>query len=571
LFGSILVNSDQADASLAKTDGHAEKVGGTLMKGIGTAAKWGLGLATAAGAGAIALFGMASKASEAAATIDDVAQRTNLSAKTLQEFKHAAEMSGFSMDTIAGSAVKLTATMGKYAEGNKGTIADFEQLGLSAMGANGKLKSTDEMFPQIIAKLAGMTDITERNTLAMSIFGKSAMDMAPLLNGGAEGVKKLTDEAHKMGLVMSDETVAAGAKFDDSLTLVKSSLGALVTKVGVEALPIVQQMLEWFTANMPTIQMVASTAFDVIGTTVSTVGGFITNTLMPAFNALWSWIEPNIPAIKETIKTTFDVIKTVIDDASNAVKAVIDWVVKFKDILIPLGIGVAAGAVTFGIYTLAMNAAAIATGIWSTVTGIATVVGGAFAAVMAFITSPIGIVVIAIGLLVAAGILLYKNWDVVKAKATEIFGAIGKFIGGVVDGIKNGFKGMVNGVISGLNFMISALNKLKFTIPDWVPGLGGKGFGFSIPKIPSFSVGTRYLPKDMIVQAHKGEMIVPESENPYANSGGSILNNNNSTKTPITLQLMLQNGKAIAEFIVDDLDSIMGNKNKINGRGVGIA
>lgn len=46
----------------------------------------------------------------------------------------------------------------------------------------------------------------------------------------------------------------------------------------------------------------------------------------------------------------------------------------------------------------------------------------------------------------------------------------------------------------------------------------------STPKAraPMFAVGTRYLPSDMIIQAHKGEAIIPESENPYANSGGSI-------------------------------------------------
>lgn len=546
---------------MARTDEHAEKVGGTFLKGIGTAAKWGVGIVAAAGAGAMALFGMASKASEAAATIDDVAQRTNLSAKTLQEFKHAAEMSGFSMDTIASSAVKLTATMGKYAEGNKGTIADFEQLGLSAIGANGKLKSTDEMFPQIIAKLAGMTDITERNTLAMSIFGKSAMDMAPLLNGGAEGVKQLTDEAHKMGLVMSDEAVAAGAKFDDSLTLVKSSLGALVTKVGVEALPIVQSMLEWFTASMPTIQAVAGTAFDIVGTGVSAVGGFISNVLLPAFTSLYDWIAPNIPAIKETVKTTFDVIKTAIEAASTSIGDSVDWCVKFKDVLIPLGVGIAAAGVTFGIYTLAINAAKLATTIWTTVTGIATTAGTAFGAVMAFITSPIGIVVIAIGSLVAAGVLLYKNWDVVKAKATEIFGSIGKFIGGITDGIKSGFKGMVNGVISGLNFMVNALNKLKFTVPDWVPGIGGKGFGFNIPNIPSFAVGTRYLPEDMLIQAHKGEMIIPKSENPYANSGnGQTLPSGGIT---FIIESFVNNRKEDTEELMEEMAFIMKKKGLV--------
>lgn len=552
LFGSILINSDEADKSLQKTDKHAESVGGTLAKGIGTAAKWGLGLATAATAGAGALFGMATKASEACANIDDVAQRTNLSAKTLQEFKHAAEMSGFSMDNIEGAAKKLTVTMGNYASGNKETINAFKQLGLSAEGTNGKLKSTDEMFPSIIGKLADMKDITERNALGVKFFGKSFMDMAPMLNDGSAGVKELTDEAHKMGLVMSDESVKAGAKFDDSLTLVKSSLGALVTKVGVEALPIVQSMLDWVTAHMPQIQAITSVAFDVIKVAVQAVGDFITNTLIPTFINLYNWIEPNIPAIKQTMQDTFELIKKVIDDVSTAIGIVIDWCIKYKDILIPLGAGITAAGIAFGIYTLVMEAVTLAT-------TIATAASTAFGAVLAFITSPIGIVVIAIGLLVAAGVLLYKNWDVVRAKATEIFGAIGSFVGGVIDGIKSGFHGMVNGVISGLNFMIRALNKLKFTVPDWVPVIGGGGFGFNIPTIPSFAIGTKYLPDDMLIQAHEGEMIVPKAENPYANSGdGKTLPSGGFT---LKIENFVNNRTQDVESLATELAFYMKQKN----------
>lgn len=322
LVGRILVDSDDAEQSLQRTDNHAEKVGGTLGKSIGTAVKWGIGITTAVTGVGAGLFAMASKASEAGAEIDDIAQRTNLSAKTLQEFKHAAEMSGIGIETIEGSAKKLTITMGKYADGNKGTVSAFKELGLSAEGTNGKLKSTDEMFPQIIAKLADMKDITERNNLAVKIFGKSAMDMAPMLNGGSAGVKQLTDEAHKMGLVMSDESVQAGAKFDDTLTVVKASLGALVTKIGVEVLPIAQKMMEWVSDHMPEIQAVTSKVFDVIGVAVQAVGKFISNVLVPAFQALWDWIEPNIPAIKKLIEDAFNTIKDLTESVIKIIKTI---------------------------------------------------------------------------------------------------------------------------------------------------------------------------------------------------------------------------------------------------------
>ena len=649
------------------------------MKGIGTAAKWGVGLATAAGAGALALFGMATKASEAAANIDDVAQRTNLSNKTLQEFKHAAEMSGFSMDTIEGSAKKLTKTMGAYKDGNKATVDAFKELGLSAVGTNGKLKSTDEMFPQIIAKLADMKDITERDTISMAIFGKSAMDMGPMLNGGSKGIKDLTDEAHKMGLVMSDETVLAGAKFDDTLTAIKSSLGALVNKIGAEVLPIAQVMLQWVTDHMPQIQAITSKAFDVIGNLIKWVGGFITNTLIPAFNSArdaWGFFIDGINKDGDP-EALLGSWQYWIYKIGAAISSVVDWCLKYKAILIPLVAGIAAGAITFGLYSLALGIASTATTVWASVTAFATSVGVAFGAVMAFVTSPIGLVIIAIGILVAIFVLAYNHidgfraivqssWAFIQAKTKEVFqdyimpfikdqlmplfqkvfttigdvvkstfalmgwawdfilkpiltillfyiqnvlvptwkmafsiigGAVSSifstignlwsnslkpifngildFISGVFtgnwrkawDGIISIFSGIwggikaiakapINFIIGGLNGFINGINKIK--IPDWVPGLGGKGF--NIPHIPSFAVGTRYLPEDMLIQAHKGEMIVPKSENPYANSGGKVNNNANNNQPFIIITQL--DGKEIARTIVDPMSEELERKRQ---------
>ena len=114
--------------------------------------------------------------------------------------------------------------------------------------------------------------------------------------------------------------------------------------------------------------------------------------------------------------------------------------------------------------------------------------------------------------------LLVNQWTNTWTTMRDVVYGAGDFIGGIISGIKSGFKGMVNGVIGGLNTMIRGLNKLSFTVPDWVPGFGGDSFGFNLGEIPSYAVGTRYLPSDMLIQAHEGEMIVPKSENPYANS-----------------------------------------------------
>ncbi|TCX51924.1 phage tail tape measure protein [Dehalobacter sp. 14DCB1] len=114
----------------------------------------------------------------------------------------------------------------------------------------------------------------------------------------------------------------------------------------------------------------------------------------------------------------------------------------------------------------------------------------------AFIASPIGWIVLGIAALIAAGVLLYKNWDVIKAKAADLWA-----------GIQAGFKTFINFIISGLNFMINGINSLGVDIPDWVPLVGGKRLGFSIPEIPMLASGSTNAPETFIAGERGPELI----------------------------------------------------------------
>jgi phage-related protein len=332
LMGSILLNDNGVSEQLDEIDKKAEKTDSTLQKGLSSATKWGLGLVASAGAGAVALFGMATKASEAGAEIDDISQRTNISSKSLQEFKYIAEQSGFGLETIEGSAKKLTKTMGNYAEGNKSVVDAFKELGVSATDSHGKLRTTNDVFPELISSLADMEDITKRDTLSMAIFGKSAMDMGPMLNEGSAGIEAMKIKANELGLVMSVDSIEAGAKFDDMMTGVKASMSAMVTKVGSEVLPIAQKMLEWTMAHMPQIQAIASVAFEVIGDVVKAVGKIIVDGLIPTFTKLYDWIEPYLPKIKEIAVNAFTSIGDIFKSISTFIKDnVVPIFIKMKD------------------------------------------------------------------------------------------------------------------------------------------------------------------------------------------------------------------------------------------------
>lgn len=74
-------------------------------------------------------------------------------------------------------------------------------------------------------------------------------------------------------------------------------------------------------------------------------------------------------------------------------------------------------------------------------------------------------------------------WNSLKTTVTNIFNGIWKTIKGVINSILGGIEGMANGVIKGINKVIGAMNGLSFDIPDWVPGMGGKTFGFNISEL----------------------------------------------------------------------------------------
>jgi tape measure domain-containing protein len=98
----------------------------------------------------------------------------------------------------------------------------------------------------------------------------------------------------------------------------------------------------------------------------------------------------------------------------------------------------------------------------------------------------------------------------------DIFEQFKENITGIWDSIWKGIKSVINFIIRGLNILIKGLNSISFSIPDWVPVIGGKSFGFNIKPIPELATGTNYIPQDMFAYLHEGEAVVPKKYNPDA-------------------------------------------------------
>jgi len=103
------------------------------------------------------------------------------------------------------------------AKDGTGPAADaYKELGVSIRDSSGHLRDSEDIWTDAITALGGIENETERDALAMTIFGKSAMELNPLITAGADNLAALADEANRVGAVMSEEDVEALDKFSDS-------------------------------------------------------------------------------------------------------------------------------------------------------------------------------------------------------------------------------------------------------------------------------------------------------------------------------------------------------------------
>lgn len=259
LFGSILIDDKDAIDKLDKTEKKAKDTSKSFGDIVSGAAKVGTAVYAGATAAAGALFTLASNTADAAGAIDDAAQRTGTSAEEYQKWTYAAKLSGIEASKLEALMVKQQTTLSNAADGSKTAAAAYEQLGIDITNL-----SSGDAFNQVIEQLANMDDETQRNSIANDIFGKSYADLAPLLNEGADGILKLKQEAEELGGVMSNESVAAGADFGDTMDKLKTSFGGVLNTLGGSLLPVAQKFAEMLIANMPKIMGVIDKLIPVI-------------------------------------------------------------------------------------------------------------------------------------------------------------------------------------------------------------------------------------------------------------------------------------------------------------------
>lgn len=167
---------------------------------------------------------------------------TGMTTEKLQELQYASELVDVSVDTITGSMKKNLTSMRKVQQGNEKLAGVYDQLGVSVLDANGNLRNDEDVYWDLINALGQVSDETERDALAMDLLGKSATDLNPLIEAGADTMKALSVQAHQAGYVLDEDTLEAFGEFDDQLR--KLDVGATAAKnaMGTILLPVLTNL-----------------------------------------------------------------------------------------------------------------------------------------------------------------------------------------------------------------------------------------------------------------------------------------------------------------------------------------
>ena len=331
---------------------------------------------------------LADTVKDSAAYADNIltlSTNTGIAAETLQEYQYMAELTDTSLETITGSMAKLIRNMQNAKNGTGNAAAAFAAMGVSVTDANGELRDNEEVFTEVIDKLGKMSNETQRDAYAMDIFGRSAQDLNSLIAVGKDGIAAFAKEAHDMGYVLDEETLASLGAVDDALQRLDNFMTMIKNTIGAALAPAVMELADSLQAWAQSVD------WEQVGQDVAEVGG--------------------------------------------AIKDFVMFVLENGDDILTVIAGVGAGFATWKVVGIITNVVGAISTMTKAMAAAKTAQEALSIATAAF-GGPIGIVVTAIAALVAAFVTAYKTNDEFREKVDAAWDAIKSKIQAVTDWIK---------------------------------------------------------------------------------------------------------------------------------------
>lgn len=226
-IGKYQANLEKADKQLAKFTNSADSLLGNL-------------------AGTFAAFftidrlrAWGSMIVENADQVGKLAQRSGVAVDELSKLLYTFDQGGINGEAFTTMLRKLNDNLSDAAGNAKGQAAGaFRAMGIEVKDATGRIRSADAVLVDIADRFAGYADGANKSALATQLLGKQGEAAIPILNGGADGLKRMGDEAQRLGAVISEDLAKQAAEFNDRLDRLKTLLiDGIGNRVAAELLP----------------------------------------------------------------------------------------------------------------------------------------------------------------------------------------------------------------------------------------------------------------------------------------------------------------------------------------------
>jgi hypothetical protein len=487
---------------LSRSLGNLNKQAGATGGGLGRMGQAAKGVGGLMGAllpvGAVAgLTAIAKGSIDAADNLNDMSQRTGVAVESLSRFGQAAQDSGSSIEGVAKGMGQLAK---RITDPSSAASKALSGIGVATRDAQGKVRSLDAVMLEISDRFAKMPDGAEKSALAMQLFGKSGVELIPMLNQGRAALEQYQ-------ATISGDMAKSADEFNDSLNAIGRSLSGPFNEAVTALLPAITSIAQGIVGIIK-----AFTALPrPVQATLLVIGGLLTAlvALAPAISAIVS--------IGSAIAGLFAA-----GGALASAGSIIAGIATAFIVLITGPLGIVALLVAAGVAIYAFR----------------DQIGAAFKAIVDFIGGAFN----KIGELLKAGAQAYMNYYVkpilgffkgLYNGAVAIFGKIGSAIGkafeAVVGTIKNVFRSVlqylgdrVNFAAGLINVLIKAFNKLPAPDIPLIPQL----------TVPAFAQGgvVDRPTLAMVGEGGQREYVVPESKMAAASSnflagarGGAVL------------------------------------------------
>lgn len=318
--GKMKDNADAAKDNAKAAEGLKKAF--SALAGVAAGVVAGVG---AIGAGIGKLFLDTAKAADG---ITEMSDKTGMSVERIQELDFAGKQLGVDLETMTGSNAKLIRSMEAAKKPGSDQANAFAALGVSVTDSNGNLRDSKTVWNETLVALGKMSNETERDAMAMSLMGKNAQELNPLIKASGPVLDGLIQKSHELGAVMSEKDVKAMGDFNDTLDGLKSGLKGTAGTLATAFLPAFQGIADKAGGYLTKFSSIVNSSNGDIGKMASGVGGLLGEIFSDIGKSMPQMLNAGLGILQGILDAIMANIDVMVDGAVKIVMSLVDFILK---------------------------------------------------------------------------------------------------------------------------------------------------------------------------------------------------------------------------------------------------